>query len=116
MTYKDKQCKGCGGIEYECIIAISLEYEEATFDCPCIDCVVKVLCRADCVLYNQYLNMAKVDLIKGQPERLSFLDTVVARSGTNYYRSYLCEFTWPWDKAGKELKELDEKEKDNMVQ
>jgi hypothetical protein len=102
MSYKDKQCEGCVGVKNECVMPISLEYEEVTFNCSCIDCVIKVLCREDCVLYKRYLGMAKLELNKKHPKALTFIDTVVFINGNGYYRNFLSEFDYPWwDKAGR---------------
>ena len=55
--FKDKECKGCIGIENFC--ALPLHINKAK--CPCLNCLIKGICRQGCNQYGKFMKLA-IDL------------------------------------------------------
>ncbi|MFW9872207.1 MAG: hypothetical protein ACFFG0_03820 [Candidatus Thorarchaeota archaeon] len=53
--FDDKECQSCIGVQYYCSIPMKLERRS----CPCLNCLLKSICKESCVEYDTYLKISE---------------------------------------------------------
>ncbi len=51
---KSKGCNGCIIIS-ECVLPYQFKQESHVYKCPCIQCLVKMMCLIECKQYKSYV-------------------------------------------------------------
>ena len=49
---KESDCRGCTAYDINCMLSITKINK-----CPCIECLVKVICLEVCYVLNEYLQL-----------------------------------------------------------
>jgi len=57
--FNEKACKGCGGIKLFCGLPNKIEGEI----CPCVDCLLKSVCKSGCEKYLKYIRKVPIEVI-----------------------------------------------------
>ena len=55
MASGDEMCKGCYAFSNERLSCIVEPYYKGEY-CPCLSCLLKMICRVDCDLFHKYAN------------------------------------------------------------
>lgn len=65
MIIEQKECEGClsyyipfGNLYHECVIKIPII--SPTVKCPCMDCLLKMICEEECERFTLYKNTSKL--------------------------------------------------------
>lgn len=59
MSHNDKECAGCKSTENFCGLKTSIEVEGKILTCPCLTCLVKPTCSAECDEYLEFFSQSE---------------------------------------------------------
>ena len=60
----ENECKGCY-LEGDCVDGVKPHLSE-TESCPCLNCIVKIMCRDGCEKWKNYLDLTNNFLNRGK--------------------------------------------------
>ena len=82
-----QNCKGCEMLynKSSCYILNTVKKGYlASFDCPCADCVVKVMCKTSCDKANNYFDKVVQLVERAKNERKKTIDEDLLRKWAKY--------------------------------